>query len=362
MSFHGVSVKVLVVDDSAIIRQVLSRQLGLQDGIEVIGSAPDPFKARDMIVELNPDVLVLDIEMPKMDGITFLKKIMEYKPTPVIICSSFTQKGSERAIEAMAAGAVDVVEKTEAGTMVQELSKRIVTIGSQQLTAQIERSRNQQTKIYKKTDRIAVNVDNSVIGMGASTGGIQALQSILRKLPSHIPAIMIVQHLPAAFTTSFAKRLNELSPLTIVEARDGERVHAGTVYIAPGDQHMEVVKVADYLKVRLHEGEPVHHQRPAIDLLFASIAKAKGIKSCGVLLTGMGADGAAGMLDMHETGSHTIAQDESSSVVYGMPRVAFEKGAVDMVAHINDIPKAIMDWVKTLESAPINGPIQRGMN
>jgi two-component system chemotaxis response regulator CheB len=338
-------IKVLIVDDSALVREVLSRTLSIDPDIQVVGTAANPFIARDKIVELTPDVITLDIEMPKMDGITFLKKLMEFHPMPVIIVSSLTRKGGEMAMEAMDAGAVDVVSKPGAaysvGDLGIELVDKIKAAAKVKVTKIIPES---HTKKIEKKNYIS-ETTKKVIAIGASTGGVQAIQAVLTKLPKTTPGILIVQHMPEHFTTSFAARMNEICEVEVREAKDGDHLMNGLVLIAPGNYHMTLERSGAVYIVRINQGPLVSRHRPSVDVLFESVANFAGKNSLGVILTGMGADGASGIKKMKETGAITIAQDEKSSIVFGMPKVAIEFGGIDHIVSLEQIAKKISELI-----------------
>ena len=350
-------IKVFVVDDSAIVRKKLTEDLNKYPDIQVIGSAIDPYVARDKIVRLNPDVITLDVEMPRMDGITFLKKIMRFFPKPVIIISSLTKEGSDLAMEALESGAVDVLCKPGGSYSVGDLTMQLARVIRAAAKANM---RNKEVYQYKteepKVQEIKKPLDlkglkhttNKIIAIGASTGGTEAIKQVLLGLPADSPGIVIVQHMPPKFTTSFAERLNSLVPLEVKEAEDGDRVLMGRVLIAPGNYHMLLKKSgADYY-VNVKEGPMVNHHRPSVDVLFKSVAQVAAHNSVGAILTGMGADGALGMKEMHDKGTFTIAQNEESCVVYGMPKEAVKLNAIDSIVHINNVSKAIIEAVHNL--------------
>ncbi len=342
----GRPIKVLIVDDSAVVRQVLSKALSKEPDIEVVGTATDPYVARDKIVQLEPDVITLDVEMPRMDGITFLKKLMKHHPMPVIILSALTQKGGELALAAMEAGAVEVLAKPggsfSVGDMAEQLADKI------RAAAHARPTTRPTTAKPEKVQRLApTNMDltNKIVAIGASTGGTEAIKEVLVRLPATVPGIVIVQHMPPRFTTSFAERLNGLCAFEVREAADGDSVHPGRCLIAPGNFHMLLRRSGARYYVNVKTGPLVHHQRPAVDVLFRSVAKAAGKNAVGVILTGMGADGAEGLLQMKQAGAYTIGQDEATCVVYGMPKAAYELGAVQKVLPLRRIPDEIMRWV-----------------
>lgn len=336
------NIRVLVVDDSAIVRKVFTEELTKEKGIEVVGTAPDPYVARDKIVMLKPDVVTLDIEMPRMDGITFLKKLMRYYPLPVIIVSSLTTKGSQLAMEALSSGALEVVSKPSAsysvGDMSIQLADKIRAVAQVKVAARTGGARESSPQPGQKIGSHALaETTNKIIAIGASTGGTEALKAVLTRLPATTPGILIVQHMPAKFTTSFAQRLNDLCEMTVKEAADGDTVTKGLALVAPGNYHMLLKRSGARYYVVVKQGPLVHHQRPSADVLFQSVADYAGANALGIILTGMGADGAEGLLKMKTAGAKTIAQDEKSCVVFGMPKEAIKLGAVDKVVPLDDI-------------------------
>ena len=339
-------IRVLVVDDSAVVRKVFTEELSRERGIEVVGSAPDPYVARDKIVKLKPDVVTLDIEMPRMDGLTFLKKLMKHYPLPVIIVSSLTEKGGKLAMEALSLGAAEVISKPTAaysvGDMSVQLADKIKAVAHMNIRASAQQTETAKPVLASKA--LAVTT-NKLIAIGASTGGTEALKTVLLGMPHNSPGIVIVQHMPAKFTTSFAERLDSLCTINVKEARDGDSVVSGTALIAPGNYHMLLRRSGARYYVQVKTGPLVHHQRPAVDVLFKSVADFAGANAIGVILTGMGADGANGMLKMKEAGAKTIAQDEQSCVVFGMPKEAIKLGAVDKVASLQSIAKTSLEMI-----------------
>jgi two-component system chemotaxis response regulator CheB len=341
-------IKVLVVDDSALVRKVISQQLEKHDDIMVVGKAKDPYTARDMITTLNPDVILLDIEMPRMDGITFLQKLMQHYPSRVIIVSSLAEKGSDIALKALESGALDVIEKPgyslSISQMGEELAKTIRTV-----------ARIPIGKLGNRKERVAAmprEVGNlkhrrdTVLAIGASTGGVEAITEVLRYLPPDAPPIVIVQHMPKQFTASFAKRLDSLCAIHVKEAEEMEILTPGKAMIAPGDMHITIRKRAGVYYVKYADTEPVHYQKPAVDVLFDSVAKEAKDKSIGVLLTGMGRDGAKGLLSMKLHGAYTIAQDEESSTVFGMPKEAIQIGAAEAVLPLRDVCQHVLQYLE----------------
>jgi two-component system chemotaxis response regulator CheB len=332
-------IKVFVVDDSAVVRQVMTEVLSGDSGIEVIGSAPDPIFAMQKMKENWPDVITLDIEMPRMDGITFLKMIMEERPTPVVICSTLTEKGAETTLQALSAGAVSIVTKPKSSLRDFLKDSAAELIGEVKAAA----ASHPKTLLRKKTTQVTPANDLSaqakpssslsqttqrVVAIGASTGGTQALEEILCALPRLSPGVVIVQHMPERITTAFAKRLNGLCEIEVREAESGDRVVPGTALIAPGGKHLVLKRSGAQYHVDVIDGPLVNRHKPSVDVLFRSVAKYAGSNALGIILTGMGDDGSAGLLEMREAGAHTIGQDEESSIVYGMPKEAFKRGAV----------------------------------
>jgi two-component system chemotaxis response regulator CheB len=333
-------VRVLVVDDSAVVRNVFQQGLAKDPTIEVVGTAPDPFVARDLLLEKEPDVVTLDLEMPRMDGITFLRKIMKYRPTPVIVVSSLTPAGGALALEALAAGACDVMCKPGAaysvGDMTADLVQRVKDVSAAGIRA-VPTSAEPIGPL-----RALTRTTNQVVAIGASTGGTVAVERILRALPHNAPGIIITQHMPELFTRYFATRLKEVSKLDAREAQGGESVVPGVVLVAPGNKHVLLRRSGARYVVEVKEGPRVNRHRPSVDVMFRSVAHAAGSNAMGVLLTGMGGDGAQGLLAMHEAGAPTVAQDEATCVVFGMPKVAIDLGAVDKVLPLGHIAGEIL--------------------
>ncbi len=333
-------IKVLVVDDSAVVRKVFSEQLSKQNGIVVVGTAPDPYVARDKIVKLKPDVITLDIEMPRMDGITFLRKLMQHYPLPVVVVSSLTTKGSRLALEALSIGALEVISKPDAaysvGDMSLQLAEKIRAVYRVKPVFH-PAGKSSATPSGQIPSGALAQTTNKVIAIGASTGGTRAIEHVLTKMPQNSPGIVIVQHMPARFTTSFAQRLDELCQMEVKEAENGDTVTSGKVLLAPGNFHMLVKRSGAGYYVEIKKGPLVHYQRPAVDILFKSVARYVGPNAVGIILTGMGKDGAEGMLEMKKAGARNIAQDERSCVVFGMPKEAIALGAVDHITDIHSI-------------------------
>ena len=332
-------IKVLVVDDSAVVRQILQAALSADPEIEVVGTAPDPFVARDMIVERKPDVLTLDVEMPRMDGLTFLRKLMHYFPMPVIVVSSLTPEGSNLAVEALADGAVDIMCKPGAAFTVGDMAAELVEKVKAAAHARV--ARRTQAKPGEREAAMG-RTTNKVIAIGASTGGTVALEYILSRMPVDAPGIVITQHMPAMFTKQFANRLNQLSQMDIREAVDGDSVVPGVALIAPGDFHMVLKRSGARYFVQVKTGPMVQRQRPSVEVLFRSVASSTGSNAVGVNLTGRGAEGAQGLLEMRQAEAMTLAQDEASCVVFGMPRAAIELGAAERVLGLDKIPHEML--------------------
>jgi len=338
-------IRVLIVDDSAIVRKVLTDTLSREIDIEVVGSAPDPFIARDKILSLQPDVLTLDLEMPRMDGVTFLKKLMHHHPMPVIVISSLGIASSRAALEALEAGAIDVMTKPGGP---QSLGDLRLNLASKIRAAKLARLRVPVPKgaaAAAAPARIGQSQPfpaSVVIAIGASTGGTEAIQKVLVEFPENCPGIVITQHIPAVFSRSFANRLNEVSTIRVREAEDGDRIESGLALVAPGNFHMLLKRASAGYRVEVKEGPMVCFQRPAVDVLFHSVAQAAGSNATGVILTGMGSDGALGMLAMKKAGARTIAQDETSCIVFGMPKEAIRLGAIHRVLPLSAIPGAIL--------------------
>jgi two-component system chemotaxis response regulator CheB len=338
--------RVLIIDDSAIVRRMLSNALQHEPDIEVVGLASDPFVARDLIIQHKPDVLTLDIEMPRMDGLTFLRQLMVHRPLPVIIVSSVTQEGSAASFEALSAGAVDVIAKPggpySVGDIAEKLKYRIRAVRHAR-SVRFSRMRSQVGTTHAPT---SLSDANGLVLMGASTGGTRAIEVLLTRLPADVPPILIVQHMPPHFTRVFAQRLDSVCAMHVVEADDGQKLQRGTAYIARGDFHLQVVSQAGVLQTALTDGPPIHYQRPAVDALFGSAAQLKGVQIVALLLTGMGSDGASGMLALREAGAVTIAESEQSCVVFGMPAEAIARGGATHVASLLSMPNLIAEAFK----------------
>lgn len=355
-------IKVLIVDDSAVVRKVISEELSRYDDIEIVGTAVDPYVARDKIVELRPDVITLDLEMPRMDGLSFLSKLMRHYPMPVVVLSSMTPKNSDLALRALDLGAVEVLCKPGASYSTKNISLYLVHAIRSAAVAKVKpdcgASKRRPDSERVKTADLLVNTTHKVIAIGASTGGTKAIEAVLAQVPSTAPGIVIVQHMPEHFTSSFARRLNDICPMQVREARDNDHVIPGVALIAPGNQHMVLTRNRGTYAVRIKSGPRVHYQRPSVDVLFQSVAKHAARNAVGVMLTGMGADGAKGLLAMKESGAHTLAQDETTCVVYGMPKEAVKLGAVDEIVPLPNIAQAIIEALKS--GAPTRQFSQRG--
>jgi two-component system chemotaxis response regulator CheB len=370
----GKKIRVLVVDDSAVMRQLLSEILASDPGIEVVGTAPDPYIARDKIKLLDPDVLTLDVEMPRMDGLAFLRNLMRLRPMPVVMCSSLTQQGANVALDALALGAIDYVAKPAFDVVhgIKEAAQELIT--KVKMAAQV--------KVRPLVDAPALNVPQRhdagvvlpkrnaptkfatterIVAIGASTGGTEAIREVLSHLPPDVPGIVIAQHIPKAFSAPFAMRMNASSSLNVCEAQDGQPILAGHVYIAPGDQHLMVVRDGARYRCRLSDGDLVNRHRPSVDVLFRSVAQSAGRNSVGVLLTGMGRDGAEGMKEMREAGAATVAQDEATSVVWGMPGAAWQIGAVQSLHPLQQIAGQILN-LAAAPAEPLKNPGGRSNN
>lgn len=342
--------RVLIVDDSALVRQLLTEILSSDPGIEVVGSAMDPLAARDKILRLEPDVLTLDVEMPRMDGLTFLEKLMRARPMPVVMISSLTERGCETTLRALELGAVDIVTKPKldirTGTL--DLAEEIIAKVKAAARARIGARRlpPPATAAAPAAPAALPNTTHKVLAIGASTGGTEALREVLTRLPADAPGIVIVQHMPEGFTAAFAQRLDGLCRIRVKEAEDGDRVLPGHALIARGNHQMEVRRSGGEYRVRVFMGERVNRHRPSVDVLFHSCAREVGANAVGVILTGMGNDGADGLLAMRKAGARTIAQDEASCVVFGMPKEAIDRGAAEEIAPPERIPTLLPAMLK----------------
>ncbi|BCM26179.1 protein-glutamate methylesterase/protein-glutamine glutaminase [Methyloradius palustris] len=350
-------IKVLIVDDSAVVRQVLTEKLNQSPDIEVIGAAVDPLFAMEKMKKEWPDVIVLDVEMPRMDGITFLKKLMSQRPTPVIICSTLTEKGAETTMQALAAGAVSIITKPKIGLkdFIKDDSEDIVQVVKVAAKANLKRimSADNPVKVAPKLSADAIlpahshamaQTTDRIVAIGTSTGGTQALERVLTALPRVSPGIVIVQHMPESFTAAFAARLNQLCEIEVKEAVTGDRVMPGRALIAPGGKHMLLKRSGAQYHVDVVDGPLVSRHKPSVNVLFRSVAQSAGKNALGIIMTGMGDDGAQGLKEMLEAGATTLGQDEDSCVVYGMPKEAFKLGAVQREIALSQIPREIIGY------------------
>ncbi|MBM4182120.1 MAG: chemotaxis response regulator protein-glutamate methylesterase [Betaproteobacteria bacterium] len=340
-------IKVLIIDDSALIRGVIKEIINAQPDMEVVGQAPDPVTARDLIKQVNPDVLTLDVEMPRMNGLEFLEKLMRLRPMPVVMVSSLTERGNEVTLRALELGAVDFVTKPRVGVS-DGLNELAGDIGDKIRAAARARVRRHALNEAAPSAPAPLagqflHTTEKLVCVGSSTGGTEALKEVLTRMPASAPGILITQHMPETFTASFAARLNTLSAMTVKEAEHNERILPGHAYVAPGHSHLLVKKSGAYYYTELSQGEPVNRHRPSVDVLFHSAARILGPNAVGVILTGMGKDGAQGLLAMRRAGAHTIAQNEASCVVYGMPKAAVELGAAVEVAPLLDVSARVLD-------------------
>ena len=348
-------IRVLVVDDSMVMQQLLTEILNSDPQIEVVGTASNPYIAREKIKLLNPDVLTLDVEMPRMDGLAFLRNLMRLRPMPVVMCSSLTQQGAETALDALAIGAIDYVAKPVADVVhgikeaAWEIIAKVKTAANTRIKSSVDPYRFEVNERHdasvvlpKRSAPTQFATADRIVAIGASTGGTEAIKQVLMQLPANMPGIVITQHIPKAFSGAFATRMNANSVLNVCEAQDGQRILAGHVYIAPGDQHLLVIRDGAYYQCRLNDGVLVNRHRPSVDVLFRSVAQSVGQNSIGVMLTGMGRDGAEGLKEMREAGAATIAQDENTSVVWGMPGAAWQIGAAQSLHPLQQIAGRII--------------------
>jgi len=345
--------RVLIIDDSAVVRRQLTEQLSRQPGIEVVGSAPDPYAGRDMIVELEPDALTLDIEMPRMDGLTFLRKLMKFHPMPVVVVSSVTPKGCDTAVACLEAGAIAVLAKpsqaysigdfsTELGALLRDAKN--VTL-SKRITSPVDSGRERLAGAAR------IETTNKIIAIGASTGGTDAIARVLAPLPARSPGIVTALHMPPGFTNSFAKRLDDMCQIEVREAQDRDAVVNGLALIAPGDKHLKLERDGARYIVRVVDGPRVLRHRPSVEVLFESVAESAGANAMGAILTGMGDDGGGGLKAMRDAGAYTVAQDENTCVVFGMPKVAISKGGVCDVLPLDDIPPRMLKFAAGQQKA-----------
>jgi two-component system chemotaxis response regulator CheB len=355
-------IRVLVVDDSAVIRQMLCRELARDPAIQVIATAPDPYAARDKIVELRPDVVTLDVEMPRMDGITFLRHLMARHPLPVIVLSSLTAAGTRTAVEALEAGAVGVLPKPGCGASVAETAAALIGLIKSAAGARLRPAAPAQACDSGVPLKAGAALAETIFAIGASTGGVRALTEVLTRFPQGCPPTLVVQHMPREFTASFAARLDGLCRVSVREASDGERLEAGTVYVAPGGRHMLLrPATGGGYAVELRDGPQVCHQRPSVDVLFDSVARHAGRATVAALLTGMGEDGAAGLLRLRQAGARTIAQDEATCTVFGMPAAAIARGAAERVVPLHRVADAMLTAAAGMARGTINDTRRGGV-
>ena len=346
--------RVLVVDDSAVSRRLLTRAIQSGPDLEVVAEAPDAFSAHALIHKHQPDLITLDLEMPQMDGLAFLRHLMAHDPRPVVVVSSYTPSGSAKTLEALRVGAADVILKPAASSFAdfaQDLTHRI----RQAAGYRVQRVPFNSSGARVPAPAIGSLPQDGVITIGASTGGPQALETLLSQLPSNLPPIVVVQHMPQGFTKLFAKHLDDACPMKVVEAQHGDRLARGTVYIAPGGRHLTIERDHAGLRVVLTHGQPVHYQRPSVDVMFRSVAALAGTPAVGVLLTGMGEDGADGMAALAKAGHQTIAQDERTSLIFGMPRAAIDRGAVRRVISLEHMPAVLVDCLRAERASDADG-------
>jgi len=350
MRVNGRKIRVLVVDDSALVRHVLTETLSAEPDLEVVGSAADPYAARDLILQLQPDVLTLDIEMPRMDGLTFLRKLMRYRPMPVLVISSLAQSSCAAALTALEEGAVEALGKPAGPYSVGDLRR---TLADKIRAAAVSRVRHPRAQSETAAPVPAIPPmllrENVVVAIGASTGGTEAIRKILEKLPENFPPTVITQHIPAGFSKPFADRLNGICRMEVKQAEEGDELRPGRALLAPGGLHMLVRRAGNGYRAIVKDGPRVCYQRPSVDVLFSSVAAEAGRNAVGVILTGMGSDGANGLFEIYKKGASTIAQDEESCVVFGMPREAILKGAASQVLALDQIASAMVRLVSVQE-------------
>ena len=340
--------RVLVVDDSALVREILSQGLAQDPELEVVGTAANPYIARDKIIELKPDVITLDVEMPRMDGVDFLRRLMLQYPLPVVMVSALTQRGAQITFEALEAGAVDFVTKPSTDVarglnqMLAELRQKVKIAAVANLSVWKNRVQTHTEAPKPVSGHALAESTDKVVAIGASTGGTEAIRRVVRQFPADMPGVVIVQHMPAGFTKHFAEGLNQVCEMDVMEAKTGDRVMQGRILIAPGGKHMRVRRSGGIYLVDCQEGENVNGHCPSVDVLFDSVARYVGANAVGVVLTGMGADGANGLLEMKRAGARTLVQDETTSVVFGMPKVAFERGGAEQMLPLDRVPNAVI--------------------
>ena len=342
------AIKVLVVDDSALIRSLLSEIIKSENDLFLVGAAPDAYAARDLVNRFKPDVITLDIEMPKVDGLTFLEKLMKAHPTPVIMISTLTEKGANATLRALELGAIDFIAKPKLGVAQGIESYRQLIIEKIRLAAQ---TKVKHLTRQASTTKLTVNYSGTekIIAVGASTGGTEAIKEFMMQLPSNSPAVVISQHMPAGFTTSFAKRLNSLCKINVVEAQGGERILPGNAYLAPGNYHLLIERSGADYRLALSDSALVSGHRPSVDVMFNSLANCAAQNTIALIMTGMGKDGASGMYSLHQSGAYTLAQDEASCVVFGMPKEAINLGGVDKILPLNKLASAVVKQVQKIQ-------------
>lgn len=350
------AIKVLVVDDSALVRSLLAEIIRDTPDMTLVGAAPDAYVARDMVNQFTPDVITLDIEMPRMDGLAFLEKLMAARPTPVVMISTLTEEGADATLRALELGALDFIPKPKLGVTsgIREYAELIIekirVAAGAKVKPLIKKNLPEVSGEQKLSSSANLQSTEKIIAIGASTGGTEAIKDLLLQLPAAVPGIVMTQHMPPGFTRTFAERLNKTTRLHVVEAKGGERILPGHAFLAPGGYHLVVVRSGADYRVKLSDAEPVHRHRPAVDIMMESVAYIGGKNVIGVLLTGMGKDGAKGMLAIREQGGYTLAQDEASCVVYGMPKEAVALGGVDQVVSLDKMGPVLLEKIKALGS------------
>lgn len=350
------AIKVLVVDDSALVRSLLAEIIRDTPDMTLVGAAPDAYVARDMVNQFTPDVITLDIEMPRMDGLAFLEKLMGARPTPVVMISTLTEEGADATLRALELGALDFIPKPKLGVTsgIREYAELIVekirAAAGVKVKPLVKKNRPELGNEQKLSASASLQSTEKIIAIGASTGGTEAIKDLLVQLPAAVPGIVMTQHMPPGFTRTFAERLNKTTRLHVVEAKGGERILPGHAFLAPGGHHLVVVRSGADYRVKLSDAEPVHRHRPAVDIMMESVAQIGGKNVVGVLLTGMGKDGAKGMVAIRNQGGYTLAQDEASCVVYGMPKEAVALGGVDQIVPLDRMGQVLLEKIKALGS------------
>ena len=343
------TIKVLVVDDSALIRQILGEIIKSEPDMTLVGAAPDAFVAKKLVLEKCPDVITLDIEMPKVDGLRFLEVLMNARPTPVVMISTLTEKGADATLRSLELGAIDFVAKPKIG-VAQGMAEYHELIVDKIRTAARSKVKKASPSKVSSVNKVSYSGTEKLIAIGASTGGTEAIKEVLRTFPANAPATVITQHMPAGFTSTYARRLDSVCQMQVKEAKGGERLLPGQAYLAPGDKHMEIERSGADYRIRLTDGARVSGHKPSVDVLFNSLCKSAGNNAIGVLLTGMGSDGAIGLHELFNAGCETFCQDEASCIVFGMPKVAIEKGAASHILSLDDMGKAVMQTVEKLSA------------